>query len=339
MTGPVATFPDAGPALRRAGRSALARSVESAMRRVPEGGTVLVAASGGADSTALALLAVAVAKRGRWRVALATVDHGLRAESAHDAAFVRALGAWLGVPVVARKVQVTPGTQVSASARKARYRALADMAGEMQAAAVLVAHHAEDQFETMLMRLVRGSGARAASGMPAVRRLRNGVRVVRPLLEHGREALRALLAQAELAWREDPGNANEDRPRGRLRHRILPELNRLAPGAAVRASRTARRVRGAAAALRREASVLLPGAGPWGRSSLRAAARETLAEALRRRFPGAGGDQVDRCVQAIRRRDTRQRRCRLGERELVIGVATVGDLAPARVPDAVSGTR
>lgn len=293
------------------------------MRRVPEGGGVLVATSGGADSTALAVLAVAVAPRGGWAVTLGTVDHGLRIDSALDAAFVQELGEWLGVPVLTSRVSVRGGEGLAAAARDARYAALTRMTVARGASAVLVAHHAEDQLETVLMRLVRGSGPRAAGGMPAVRRLQGGVRVIRPLLERSRGELRGLLQRCGVAWREDPGNALQSGPRGRLRHRVLVELETMAPGAAVRASRAARRVRGAAAALRRQAAALMQDDGPWNREALRAAPSAVLAEALRRRWPEANEEQVEACVRAMRRRDTRSRRCRLGSGTLEIGACRV----------------
>jgi tRNA(Ile)-lysidine synthetase-like protein len=323
MTADTATFPSRATALRRAGRHALASVVEQAVRRVPAGGVILVATSGGADSTALAVLSAAVASRGPWTVVLATVDHGLRPDSGQDAEFVQSLGEWLGVPVLRERVQVKAGSQLAASARRERYAALKAMAGQAGAAAVLMAHHAEDQFETMLMRLARGSGARAAGGMPAARALMRGVRLLRPLLERSRGEVRELLRTLDLHWREDPGNASTERTRGRLRHRVLAEIQDMAPGAAVRASRAARRVRAAARELGRAGRSLLGGQGPWPRERLRTAPREVLAEALRLLDRGAGEDQVERGVRAIRARDTRPRVCRLGAGELRITVQDV----------------
>lgn len=323
MTVGTVTFPSRANALRRAGRHVLASVVEQAVRRAPAHGVILVATSGGADSTALAVLTCAVASRGPWSVVLATVDHGLRHESVQDADFVQSLGEWLGVPVLRTRVQVNAGSQLAASARRERYAALKAMAGRSDAAVVLMAHHAEDQFETMLMRLARGSGARAAGGMPASRALMPGVRLLRPLLERSRGELRELLRTLDLRWREDPGNASVDRARGRIRHRVVPEIQDMAPGAAVRASRAARRVRAAALELRRAGRSLLQGPGPWPRERLRTAPREVLAEAIRLLDRGAGEDQVERGVRAIRAHDTRPRVCRLGAGELRITVHDV----------------
>lgn len=164
-------FPELKRALRSASRSPLARCVHKSLEACPAGSVVLVAASGGADSTGLALLARAVASRGPWQVRLVTVDHGLRSASASDADFVESCAAWLGVPVDRVGLSLQSGAALAARARAARHQAIADAAKACGASAVLMAHHAQDQLETVLMRLVRGAGAKAAAGMPAQRRM------------------------------------------------------------------------------------------------------------------------------------------------------------------------
>jgi tRNA(Ile)-lysidine synthase len=279
---------------------------------------VLVAASGGADSTALALVTAAVAARGPWQVRLVTVDHGLRPCAVADADAVDSLSRWLGVSCDRRRVRVQPGSRLAARARAARYGEIEAAARESGATAVLMAHHAEDQLETVLMRLVRGAGAAAVGGIPATRRLRCGALLLRPWLERSREEGRALLARLGVPWREDPGNADRSRPRGRLRHEVLPLLEAMRGGAAVRASRTARRVRGAAAALRRRARGLLRGVGPWDRAGLRRASCEALALALRMRLGEVPETTVDRIVAAIRAREAEPRRFRVRGTSIVI---------------------
>jgi len=193
----VLAFPELKRALRTASRSPLARCVQKALEACPAGSVVLVAASGGADSTGLALLACAVASRGPWHVRLVTVDHGLRSASAKDADFVERLGEWLGVPVHRRTLALQAWAALAARARTARHQAIADVAKDCGAPVVLMAHHAQDQLETVLMRLVRGAGAKAAAGMPSRRRMR-GVLLLRPLLERSREEIRALLQRTEV---------------------------------------------------------------------------------------------------------------------------------------------
>lgn len=276
---------------------------------------VLIAASGGADSTGLAVLARAVASREAWLVRLVTVDHGLRSASALDAEFVQRLGAWLGVPVDRRTLALSAGPALAARARTARHQAIVDAAKACGASAVLMAHHAQDQLETVLMRLVRGAGAKAAAGMPAQRRMK-GVRLMRPLLEQSRDDIRELLARIGVPWREDPSNADRSKPRGRIRHEVLPVLEAMRSGAAVRASRSARRLQGAAKALRAQSKRHMTGEGPWFRSALRAAPREALALALHRLVRDASEAHVERAVEAIRSAHARPRRCALGSRQL-----------------------
>ena len=308
-------FPELKRALRTASRSPLARCVHKSLEACPAGSVVLVAASGGADSTGLALLACAVASRGPWHVRLVTVDHGLRSASASDADFVESCAAWLGVPMDRVRLSLQSGAALAARARTARHQAIADAAKACGAPAVLMAHHAQDQLETVLMRLVRGAGAKAAAGMPSRRRMR-GVQLLRPLLERSREEIRALLQRAEVPWREDPSNADRSKPRGRIRHEVLPVLEAMRSGAAVRASRSARRLQGAAKALRAQAKRHMTGEGPWSRAQLRGVPSEALALALHRLVRAASEAHVERAVEAIRSANVRPRRCVLGSLQL-----------------------
>lgn len=318
MSATQAKFPALERALRAASRAPLAREVHRALLQVPRGERVLVAASGGADSTALAVVAAAVAARGPWAVRLVTVDHGLREGSAAEASAVEALARWLGVSCDRRRVRLQPGARLAARARVARYGAIVAAANEACAVAVLFAHHAEDQLETVLMRLVRGAGPAAIGGMPARRTLAPGVALLRPMLERSRREGRALLERLGIPWCEDPSNLDRTRPRGILRHEVLPLLESMRPGAAVRASRSARRVRGAARALRTRARVLLRGIGPWDREALRRAPNEALALALRLRFDAASEASIERMVEAIRDAEVRPRRFRAGASLLIV---------------------
>jgi tRNA(Ile)-lysidine synthase len=165
-----------------------------------------MAVSGGPDSLALLLLAHAAFP---GRVRAATVDHGLRAESAQEASFVADVCAALGAPHAVLPVEVPSGGEgVQGEARRVRYQALAAWAEEQYISTLCTAHHADDQAETILMRLQRGSGA---AGLSGVRPLRNagGLVIARPLLDWTRAELAAVVEKAGLTAIADPSNQDE----------------------------------------------------------------------------------------------------------------------------------
>jgi tRNA(Ile)-lysidine synthase len=131
---------------------------------------------------------------------------------------VRALGARLGVPVEVERVQVGPGS-VEAAARAVRYGALEAWADRLGAVRIAVGHTADDQAETVLMRLLGGAGVRGLAAIPPVRG-----RIIRPLLELRRQALREALTAEGIAWVEDPSNRDPKFLRNRIRHDVLPLL-------------------------------------------------------------------------------------------------------------------
>jgi tRNA(Ile)-lysidine synthase len=199
----------------------LTAAVERTLRRhamFAGGETVLVAVSGGADS--VALLAILAALAPAWRLTLHVlhVDHGLRRDSGDDAGFVRALGARLGVPVEVERVRVGSGS-VEAAARAARYAALEAWADRLGADRIAVGHTADDQAETVLMRLIEGTGVRGLAGIPPVRG-----RIIRPLIEARHRDAVAALEAAGLPWVEDLSNADPKFFRNRVRHELLPLL-------------------------------------------------------------------------------------------------------------------
>lgn len=189
---------------------------------VPQGCRALVAVSGGPDSTALLSL-VASARPDLW-IAVGHVRHGLR-DDAEDAEVAAGHAAALGVPFFERKVSVDRQAPegLEAAARAARYEALAAMAREAGAGWLLVGHTADDQAETVLLNIARGSGIRGSSGMPPVRDL-GGVVLVRPLLRLERARVRAFAAENDLRTVADPTNTDVERRRARARHETLPCL-------------------------------------------------------------------------------------------------------------------
>ncbi len=200
-------------------------------------GRIGVALSGGPDSVALLLLAQEAFP---GDVEAATVDHQLRAASADEARFAAGLCADRGVP----HVTLTPATPITgniqSAARAARYALLRQWADEQGLAWITTAHHADDQLETMLMRINRGAGISGLAGV----RPRNG-RVIRPLLGWRREALAAVVRAAGIAPVDDPSNRDDRYDRARMR-KSLAEADWLDP---VTASRSASALAEAEAAL------------------------------------------------------------------------------------------
>jgi tRNA(Ile)-lysidine synthase len=213
------------------------------------GETVLVAVSGGADSVALLHALLALAPELSLRLTVLHVDHGLRADSPGDAAFVRQLADRLGVPADVVRVSVPAGASLEAAARAERYAALEAHARRVGAARIAVGHTVDDQAETVLMRMMSGSGVRGLAGIPAVRG-----RVIRPLIEARRADVVAALAAAGLPWIDDPSNRDPRFLRNRVRHEVLPLLRAAGvPDVVATLDRIARLCRGTVEAIERMA--------------------------------------------------------------------------------------
>jgi tRNA(Ile)-lysidine synthase len=210
---------------------------------------VLAACSGGADSLALAAALAHEAPRCGLRAGGVTVDHGLQPGSADRAREVTEMLTGLGLePVACLRAAVPrePGRGgPEAAARTARYTALADAAHRTGAVAVLLAHSRDDQAESVLLGLARGSGTRSLAGMPESRGPYR-----RPLLGVGRASLRAACESLGLRPWDDPQNADPAFARARVRHQALPALEAaLGPGVAEALARSARQFRADAEAL------------------------------------------------------------------------------------------
>lgn len=216
---------------------------------LPRGGTVLCAVSGGADS--MYLLARLLEGSGElgYRVTAAHFDHGLRETARRDAEFVRGWCAEHGVPCVVGRGDVAGeakrrGTGIEETARSLRYAFLEEAANELGAEIIATAHNADDNAETLLMNLTRGSGLEGLCGIPP----RRG-RLVRPMLTTTREEIEGWLAERGIPHMEDETNADERYTRNFLRHRVMPLLKQVNPKAV-------EHMTGAAARLRRDNDVL-----------------------------------------------------------------------------------
>ena len=192
---------------------------------------VAIGVSGGADSTALALLVHRLLVPQGIELVLAHVDHTLpEAETPEDSDFTRALAKRLGAPFLERRVQVREamartGESLEMAARRLRHDALRNIAKEAGADAIALGHNADDQVETILLRLARGTGPRGLGGMAVWQPSPDGgPGLLRPLLDCPREDIREWLRSEGESWREDPTNAADDVLRNRLRHHVLPAL-------------------------------------------------------------------------------------------------------------------
>jgi len=208
--------------------------------QVSEGSLVLVALSGGADSLALAAATRFVGAQRGLRVGAIIVDHGLQSGSAELAAAVSETAMSVGLdPVEAVRVSVGTEGGPEAAARDARYAALRSAAERHDAAVILTGHTRNDQAETVLLGLARGSGPGSLRGMAELDGL-----IGRPLLDVTREATHAAaLAEGLEPW-DDPHNSDERYSRVRVRHTVLPAMeNELGPGIVDALARTADLVR------------------------------------------------------------------------------------------------
>jgi tRNA(Ile)-lysidine synthase len=292
------------PLIRRVARSIRERALAG------EGDAIVAAVSGGADSVALLLILHALAARARWRLAgVVHVNHGLRgAESDEDEAFVRALAARLSLPIEVARVDVRARVRerhqsIEAAARDLRYAAFADAVSALGATVVATGHTQDDQAETVLLRLLRGAGSRGLGGIRAKRG-----RYVRPLIDCRRQDLRAFLTAARESFREDASNADLAIARNRVRHTLLPVLERDWPGAVRALARTAELAADDERVLARTAKEMAPALSlsPGSGVQLDVRGLVPLPAAIARRIvrdaiESAGGTASLRDVDAVRR--------------------------------------
>lgn len=215
------------------------------------GRRVLAAVSGGPDSVALAHWLSVQASRKGLAVSLLHVNHGLRGKSAdRDAEFVRRLGARLGTPVAVIRADVKrrarkDGLGLEEAGRKERYRALVDRARRGRFDAVATGHQLDDQAETVLLHLLRGTSLEGLGGIAPKRPLAPGVELIRPLLPLTRAEILAYLGVHGLDWRDDRTNRDAKFSRNWVRRDVLPLLEARAPGVKRRLSEIAAKVRAA----------------------------------------------------------------------------------------------
>jgi len=221
--------PQLPPAERVPAVARVRREVARALDRdrvLRSGEQVIVACSGGPDSSALVDALSRLGPPRRLRLLVAHVDHGLRPGSAAEADHVARLAAARDLDFRALRVNVGQGPSLQDRARRARHAALGELAGSAGATAIALGHTADDQAETVLMRALGGSGARGLAAMAA----REG-RLARPLLRLWRGDVLAYCSALGLDWLDDPSNRDRRFLRSRVRHEVIPALEAVFPGA------------------------------------------------------------------------------------------------------------
>lgn len=231
-------------------RTIVRRALEGEAR-LPKGATALLAVSGGPDSMAMLDVVAKLAATFDLRVHAHGVDHGLRDAATAELDLAEAHAAHLGVPFARSRVVVPAGKNLQARARAARHEALLSRAVDLGAAAIFLAHHADDRAETLLLRLLRGAGPRGLAVLPAraptsapspappstaspstasPASASSGIELVRPLLRARKSDVLAYLSRHSIPYATDPSNRDPRFARARVRHELMPLLEELGPG-------------------------------------------------------------------------------------------------------------
>lgn len=256
------------------------------------GDRVAVAVSGGLDSVVLLHLLKRTRGLHRGELSVVTVDHGTRAESSEDATFVEELSAAMDMPCT-RATFALGSSASEADCRDARYEAFAGLDVER----VALAHHADDQAETVLIRLIQGAGTAGQGGMAHRRD-----RYVRPLLGLRRAQLENYAADHGLTWREDASNRSPRFVRNRIRHEVLPLLEHIRPGATATLARSATLATDDARFIADEAERRVPfNHEGWSRHALVSAPRPVARAALRTRLSDCTQTHIDAVLAAAMR--------------------------------------
>lgn len=333
-------------------RHLFVNAVSTGLRRrcgVGAGERLLVAVSGGGDSIALLRALINMAGQRDWQIELAVghVQHHLRdgeasegpghsvggrpvdrgggdgGDAEQDAVFVEALAGQFDLPFYRVDLDLSSEVgNVEAAARRGRYHALAAMAETFRTRYVVCAHQADDQLETVLMRMLRGASVRGLSGMAWRRRLLTGrqTRLIRPMLGVDRKSAERYLQDLDQPWREDHTNRDLSRSRARLRHEVLPVLRGMRPDVAVKSvgltdhMRAVARIVEDAIELAADRVMWSDGSATFDRADARSLPRVVLVGLLRRILSAAGAvpdklgsRTMNPVVRAIRDRQGGQR--------------------------------
>ncbi len=274
---------------------------------VAAGDLVLVAVSGGPDSAALLHALAQLGARLRFRLRAGHVHHGIRgADADADARTARSLARKLGVPFHQHRTDVpayaeSRGLSLEAAAREVRYRWLESVANRFRARRIATGHTADDQAETVLLNLLRGAGPRGLAGIPPVRG-----RIIRPLIGIPRSAVEHYCTAHQLAYRIDESNQDLSFTRNRIRHEIMPALQRVQPAVVSNLCRLAEIMRAEDDFMSEQAENALRGAASQrpGEVGVLLSLFSALAPALQRRVLRAAiarvkGDELDVDLERI----------------------------------------
>lgn len=211
----------------------LNRTVRESYYFVHKPKNILLGLSGGADSLCLAILLKDLNKNEMFNIACVHVNHGLRESADRDEKHVRQFCDQFGLPLKIKKIYVEAGGSLEAKAREARYQAFYEVKEEIQADVLVLAHHMDDQAETVLMRMMHGAGP---TGLAAMREFSNGI--WRPLLQIKKQELMDFLTHYSVCWREDESNTDTRFFRNAIRQKLIPVLEEMAPASIRNIART-----------------------------------------------------------------------------------------------------
>lgn len=255
---------------------------------VPRGSSLLLGLSGGVDSVVLLHLLAQLSPRFSWRLSALHVHHGISPRADSWAAYCQELCAKYAIPLQVERVDINPlrAMGIEAAARQLRHAVLARQKVDF----IALAHHRDDQAETLLLQLLRGAGVRGASAMPVLKPGHAAPSLLRPLLDIDRAELMAYASQHELRWVEDDSNEDVNYPRNFLRHRVLPVLEQRFPAYRTTLARSARHFAEAAGLLDELAA----------QDAIGAINDERLSVAVLRELSGARGKNLLRYFLAAR---------------------------------------
>lgn len=287
-----------------------------------EGGRVCAALSGGADSVSL-LLALKELQAGlRFEVSACHLNHGLRGEASdRDELFCRELCEKLGVRFYSKKINVREFAEkhesVEQAARRVRYAFFEEALSHFGAATLATAHNANDNAETVLLNLTRGTGLKGLCGIPPVRSFGEGFRVIRPLICCSRAEIEAFLKERGQGFVTDATNLSEDYTRNKIRRRVLPELAEINPSILAVISRMTENLRADSEfldALAEEALAKAREGRGWNASALDALPKPIRARAIRKILASGGIEpsalRIETAAGLLKKRSARYNPCK-----------------------------